>query len=420
MPIDKKNSRLAYNFFSLGFVQVINSSLQLLVIPYVIKTIGADGFGVIAVAQVVMFYLSTFTDYGFGQTATRSIAIYRNDPEKVSRIFFRVLFSKLILCFIAFLLLLVVALVIPVFRAHLLLYVMAFTYVAGQSLLMNWFFQGMEKMWFIVIVTLIGRLLFVALVFGFIKNKSDDFLFLFFMGIGNIIAGAASIVIACRVFKLIFKKPGRADIVQELKEGWHFTVTNLSMNTCQYANIFVLRFFTNDFVVGYYSIAERIYFTLKQALVIFSQSIYPRVCQLIEKGKSQLLLFLKKVYIPFLLCIIAGSILLILLSPRVLYFFSGKEAVHSVFILRMLCIVLVIVCLNIPSTLILLAMNRKKSYFRIYTLGGAVNILSNIILVYFFQTTGTIMAIFITEIFITAGVLYESSRPGISWKEKTQ
>lgn len=415
MPI-QKNNRLIYNFFSLGFVQVINSALQLLVIPYVIITIGASGYGVIAIAQVVMFYLSTFADYGFNQTATRSISINQGNGEMVSQIFFRVLFTKMILCVIAFLLLLVLVLIVPVFKDHFLLYLIAFVFVVGQALLMNWFFQGLEKMWFIVLTTLIGRILFVILVFLFIKNKEDDFLFLFFMGIGNMLAGVIGIVIAYRLYRFKFKSPGRAEIREELKEGWHFTVTNLSMNTCQYANIFILRFFTNDLIVGYFSIAERIFFTVKQILTVFAQSIYPRMCQLIDKGKKQLISFLRAVYIPFLICIIAGSFLLFILSPQILFFFSGKEAVHSVFILRMLCIVLVIVCLNIPSTLVMLAMNQKKEYFRIYTLGGLLNILSNIILAYFFQTTGTIIAIFITEIFITAGVIYESSRFDLSGK----
>ncbi len=417
MPIEK-NNRLIYNFFSLGFVQVINSSLQLLVIPYVIITIGAAGYGVIAIAQVVMFYLSTFTEYGFNQTATRTISVNRDDRERVSQIFFRVLFSKMILCVIAFVLLSVLLLVVPVFRTHLFLYLMAFVFVVGQALLMNWFFQGMEKMWFIVLTTLIGRILFVILVFLFIKNKEDDFLFLFFMGIGNILAGVIGMMIAYRLYRFKFKSPGRAEILEELKEGWHFTVTNLSMNTCQYANIFILRFFTNDLIVGYFSIAERIFFTVKQGLVIFSQSVYPRVCLLIQNGKDQVTGFFKRVYFPFLLCVLAGSILLYVFTPRVLFFFSGKEAVHSVFILRMLCIVLLVVCLNIPSTLTLLAMNQKKEYFRIYTLGGILNILSNIILASFFQTTGTIIAIFITEIFITVGVIYVSSRIGLPGKIK--
>ncbi len=417
MPIEK-NNRLIYNFFSLGVVQVINSSLQLLVIPYVIIRIGAAGYGVIAIAQVVMFYLSTFTEYGFNQTATRTISVNRDDGGIVSQIFFRVLFSKLILCVIAFVMLLLLVVTVPVFRTHLLLYLAAFVFVVGQALLMNWFFQGLEKMWFIVLTTLIGRILFVALVFLFIKNKGDDYLFLFFMGIGNILAGVIGILIAYRLYRFKFNNPGWAEILEELKGGWHFTVTNLSMNTCQYANIFVLRFFTNDLIVGYFSIAERIFFTVKQGLVIFSQSVYPRVCLLVRNGKDKVTGFFKRIYIPFLLCVLAGSILLFVFTPQVLFFFSGKEAVHSVFILRMLCIVLLVVCLNIPSTLTLLAMNRKKEYFRIYTLGGILNILSNIILAWFFQTNGTIIAIFITEIFITVGVIYESSRVHLPEKIK--
>ena len=409
MQAERKN-KLTLNFFSLGLVQVINSSLQLLVIPYVISIIGADGFGVVAVAQVVVIFLATFTDYGFYQTATRNVALYSNDSEKISKIFSTVFFTKAILCFFSFILLLILLLIVPVFRSHFLLYILAFAFVVGQSLLMNWFFQGLEKMWLIVLTTLAGRILFVALVFLFLKNKEDDFLYIFFMGVGNIIAGVTGILIAFRVYSLSFKKINKKDIKDELKEGWQYTITNLSMNTCQYANIFILRFFTNDLVVGYFSVAEKIFITLKQVLAVFSQSIYPRLCRLVEKGKMNLNIFLKKVYIPFLICIIAGSILLYLLSPRVLYFFSGKEAIHSVFILRMLCIVLVIVCLNLPSTLTMLALNQKKRYFRIYTLGGILNIISNIVLAYFFQTNGTILAIFITEIFITASVIYESRK----------
>lgn len=405
-----RNNKLTLNFISLGSVQAINASLQLLVIPFVFSRIGADGFGVVAVAQVVVIYLSTFTEFGFYQTATRKVALYSKDPDKVSKIFSTVFFSRLIICLLSFILLLILLLALPVFRSYSLLYIMAFAFVIGQSLIMNWFFQGLEKMWLIVLTTLAGRILFVVLVFLFIKNKEDDFLYLFFMGIGNIVAGLAGILIAFRVYKLRFKRIKLMEIKDEFREGWQYTLTNLSMNTCQYANIFILRFFTNDLVVGYFSVAEKIYSTLKQVLAVFSQSIYPRMCRIAEKGKVELNSFLKKVYMPFLICVIAGSILLYLITPQVLFFFSGDEAIHSVFILRMLCIVLVIVSLNIPSTLTLMAMNRRKEYFRIFIFGGLLNIISNILFAYYFHANGTLLAIFITEIFITVAVIYNSRK----------
>lgn len=399
--LSAKKNKLIYNFFSLGAVQAISSLIQLIVIPHVISKIGVDGFGVVAVAQVVMFYLTVFTDYGFNQAATRDIVLYKDDLKKVSEIFFRVYFSRLLLCIVAFIVLLALVLSIPFFRDHFFLYVTAFAFVVGQSLLTNWFFQGLERMHFIAVATLIGRILFAVLVFIFVRNKDDDFLFLFFLGIGNIVAGLISIATAFRICKLQFIKPSRADIRKELKDGWQITLSHLSNSTCHYANIFILRFFATDLAVGYYSIAERIFFTVKQVFVVFSQTVYPGVCQLVQQGKEKAISFLSKTYTTFLLAVIIGSLMLFIFSPQVLYFFMGGQYGNAVFYLRVLSIVSVVVCLNIPGTLILLAMDQKKTYFRIYGLATIFNVLVNIVLARFFEAAGTVMTIFITEIFIT-------------------
>jgi len=399
--LSAKKNKLIYNFFSLGAVQAISSLIQLIVIPHVISKIGVEGFGVVAVAQVVMFYLAVFTDYGFSQTATRDIALCKDDQKKVSEIFFRVYFSRLFLCSVAFIVLLALVLFIPFFRDHLFLYMMAFAFVLGQSLLTSWFFQGLERMHFIAVATLIGRVLFAVLVFLFIRNKDDDFLFLFFLGIGNIVAGLISIVTAFRICKLQFTKPSRADIRKELKDGWQIALSHLSNSTCHYANIFILRFFATDLVVGYYSIAERIFFTVKQVFVVFSQTVYPGVCQLVQQGKEKAIYFLSKTYTTFLLAVIVGSLVLFIFSPQVLYFFMGGQYSNAVFYLRVLSVVSVVVCLNIPGTLILLAMDQKKTYFRIYGLATILNVLVNIVLAGFFEAAGTVMTIFITEFFIT-------------------
>jgi len=175
MPGEGKN-KLVYNFFSLGIVQAITSLLQLIVIPYVISKVGVDGFGIIAVAQVVMFYLSAVTEYGFSQTATREISIQRDDRLLISKIFFRVIFSKLILCAVSFVLLLILFVFVPVFRLHSLIYLAGFMFVIGQSVLINWFFTGIEKMQLMAVTALIARVIFVALVFLFIKSKNDGVL----------------------------------------------------------------------------------------------------------------------------------------------------------------------------------------------------------------------------------------------------
>ena len=75
-------SKLFSNFVALGFVQGANFLLPLLVMPFVIKQIGIDGFGVVSVAHVVMIYLSTITDYGFNLTATRDVVLQKHEQYK--------------------------------------------------------------------------------------------------------------------------------------------------------------------------------------------------------------------------------------------------------------------------------------------------------------------------------------------------
>ena len=105
---ENNNRKLFSNFIVLSFIQGANLLLSLLVIPFVILKVGADGFGVIAVAQMVMTYLSTISDYGFNLTATRDIALYKDDPSQISKIFFTVLTSKIILTAVLFIMLMIV------------------------------------------------------------------------------------------------------------------------------------------------------------------------------------------------------------------------------------------------------------------------------------------------------------------------
>jgi len=409
MPHQQK-IKLIYNFSSLSFIQAAHLLLSVIVIPYVIRKVGAAGFGVVAIAQLVMFHLAVLTEYGFNQSATRSIALSRGDNLKISKIFFTVLASKIIICLACFVLLLLLVWVVPIFNAHLSLYLLAFVFVVGQTLLIGWFFQGIEKMHYIAVAALLGRLIFVVLVFAFIKAPADTELFLFFMGVGNIIAGLATIYLAVRLFKLKLIRPSRAEIIDEFKAGWRITATNFFITNSQYIGIFILRIFTNDALVGYYSVAEKVFFAMKLMLGIFTQVVYPRVCQLMESGLERVKHFFRQVYLPFFLLVLLGCTAGFIFSTQIMHLLIGHASPYSAFLLRMLCVAGVIVCLNIPAYLVLFAGDHKKNYFRVFTIATIIYLGANITLARFFDATGTVVSVIITEFFITAGLYWEMYR----------
>ncbi len=399
------SKRLFSNFSALAIVQGTNFLLPIIIIPYVIAKIGPDGFGVVSVAQVVMMFFATIADYGFNLTATREASVNRENSYILSKIFFTVLATKFFICILLFGLLLFGMLFIPLIKANAVLYLLAFVSVIGQSFLTNWLFQGIEKMRLVMYISLIARSIFIALVIVFIKDKDDSIYFIFFMGVGNLFAGLLSIIVAFKVLRLRRVIPRWRDIISELRKGWHIAMSNLSVSIYMYANILILRIFTNDAIVGYYSVAERVIFAARQILSVYFQSIYPQVCQLAIKSKDELSHYFLKYYRPFLLTVLAGCIFLFIASEPVVALFLKERNTVSADYLRILSIVPFIVCLNIPSYQVLIAHNEKKTLLTIFTLGTIVNIGLSLLLIPMMGALGTTYTVVITEFLITTSLI---------------
>lgn len=415
MESTSRRNRVFSNFLALGILQGTNFLLPIVVMPFVIKKIGADGYGIVAVAQVVMLIFCTVSDYGFNLTATRELALHRRDAAKNARLLFSVLAAKMVICVALFILLLFLVNRVPFFKAHFQLYLFGFTWVIGQALLVSWFFQGLEKMKYITIYTLLARSLFVVLVFAFIRERSDYRFFILFMGIGSVVAGILSIIKAIRLCKLPIVRPTWKEIQHELKEGWPVMLSNISINTFLSINVFILRLFTNDLVAGYYSVAEKIFLATRQLPVLFSQAIYPPLCQLMQKGKMSTQSFFRAVYVPFFLLMLLAGVLLFSFAPFIISLFLGADSGNAVLLLRLFCLGPVIVCLHIPAGQLLMAASQKKTYLRVLTAGTVLNIICNLLLVQVWGPAGTTITVLLTELFITVGfnlALYKNNLAG--------
>lgn len=408
-------STLWQNFTALGIVQVSNFILPLIVIPYVIKVIGAEGFGIISIAQVIMMFFSNVADYGFNLTATREISLNKDDNATVSRVFFNVVITRLLICCVLFLLLLIALAAVPQWQPYKRLYLLSFVTVPAQCLLMNWLFQGMERMKLVMYISLLARIIFVVLVFAFIHTPQDKDFFIFFTGIGNLFAGLLSIWVAFVVFRIRIWLPSVQIIVKELKEGWHIMISNLSVSIFMYTNVVILGVFATKEVVGYYSIAEKIVMAARQLLSVYFQVIYPQVMQLAQTGAKQVYFFFKKNYIPFLAAVgLGGLVLLIFPEPVISIFLRHNQESVAVY-LRIMCFVPMVVCLNIPAYQLLLAHNEKKSLLGVFLTGSLVNILLNLTLASHLGAIGTSCTVLFTEILITSALVIVVNR-----KEKTR
>ena len=89
-------------------LQITNYILPLLLIPYLVRILGTEKFGLVMLAQSLFLFVTVIVDFGFSLSGTREIALYRDNKTKMSQIFIAIMFIKSALIIVAFFLLFVV------------------------------------------------------------------------------------------------------------------------------------------------------------------------------------------------------------------------------------------------------------------------------------------------------------------------
>lgn len=111
-----KNRKLFSNAAYLYVLQGINYLLPLIAIPYLLRVLKTDTFGKLVFYGAFMAYFQIVLDYGFNLSATRDASLLKNDPHKLSFLFFSVLIIKIALLIICVVFLTILLFLSPGFR----------------------------------------------------------------------------------------------------------------------------------------------------------------------------------------------------------------------------------------------------------------------------------------------------------------
>jgi len=406
--------RLLENFMSLTILQVVNYVLPLITLPYLVRVLGPEKFGLVSFAQAFIGYFLILTNYGFNLSATREISINRENKEIVSEIFSSVITIQLLLAALSFIIMTLIVFSFSKFSKDWLLYFYTFGMVIGQVLFPVWFFQGMERMKYITILNITAKLIFTVAIFVFIHKTSDYIYVPVINSLGYLIGGVIGLWIVFRGFGVKFALPSFENIKYHLKEGWHIFISTVATSLYTISNTFILGLFTNNTIVGYYSAAEKIIKAIQGLLGPVSQTVYPYVSRLANQSEEVTIMFIKKI------TILIGSITFILslgifiFANLIVKILFGNQYIESVIILRILSFLPFIIALsNIFGIQTMLTFGYKKAFSRILILASIINVILSIILIPLYQANGTAFSVLISEIFVTTSMFIYLQRKGI-------
>lgn len=400
--IIRSNKVLFKNFTSLSILQISNYFFPIITLPYLVRVLGPEKYGLVNFAAAFAMYFAIITDYGFNLSATQDISVNRKNPERTSQIFSAVISIKMILFFISAILFTIIVFIFPIFKKDLLLFAITFVSVFGTALFPIWFYQGIEKMNYILVINVTVRTILTALIFLFIKQESDYILFAILNSISFVAIGVVGLLVSISSLKVKYFVPAKGILKQQLVDGWNLFLSTIWINLYTTSNVFVLGLFAPASVVGYFAAADKVRMAFQGILSPITQSVFPHVNKMLSESYERFIGFNKKILkIGF---IVGGMISLVVFvfSELLVKIILGNEYESSVIILRIIAwLPLIVILSNVLGIQTMIPLNKHKAFSMILFFAALINLIISFTIVPIYFEIGTSISLLVTEMFVT-------------------
>lgn len=255
-------------------IQIANYVLPLLLIPYLTRVLGVSLYGVIAFGLSLVQIACIITDYGFGLSATYQIAQNTENKEAQRKISCAVLICKSILILPVMMAMAAFITLDSKYTNYHLYFWLLLLPIAGQTFQPIWFFQGVERMFFITAYSVSARLLYLILIIILVSQPSDNY----YVAIANGVSSISSAIIGLGAMIWLGYAPmwcGWKQIISTFKDSTEFFWSRAAVATYTAGGAFFLGLTSTTHQIAYYSAAEQLYKGAQSLFQPISQALYP-------------------------------------------------------------------------------------------------------------------------------------------------
>lgn len=157
----------------LFFVQLFGYLVPILEIPVLARSLGAQEYGKVVLVQSIALLSSLVVEYGFSLSAARQVSLMKTDVSILSKIFGEVLSAKLMITFFISVVALFSYMLFYSGAFEVEVVCLGFVYFIAFGFSPFWFFQGLEKIAFVVFLEVALRISSLLCLFIFVRHSSD-------------------------------------------------------------------------------------------------------------------------------------------------------------------------------------------------------------------------------------------------------
>ncbi len=387
---------LIYN----SLLSVSQILFPLIIFPYTFKILQPDGIGLVSFADSLTQYLISFAAIGIPVYGVIETAKWRNDKERLSKLFSELLLIQFTLTLVMCLIFIALIFSVPKLAEHKLLYFISCGILLMNVFTVEWFFQGIERFRYITVRTVSVRFLFVILIFIFVKKKEDLLLYYGLTFLTAFLNGVINFSYARRAVALTLSG---LSIRRHLRPLVHIFFSNVAISVYILLDTVILGFLADDVAVGYYSTAVKICKIPLAFMTALSMALIPRISASFSSGDQEYVknLVQKSFSYIVLLAVPIGAGLLIV-APELVSVLANQQFLPAIPVIRTMApLTLIIGLSNLFGVQILTSMGKEKLTLYAVIMGMILSVVCNLILIPRFSYMGTAWTTLLTEGLVT-------------------
>lgn len=336
-----EKKRIAINLGLLLLLQFVSYLSPLLVLPRLTRVLTVQEFGLYSVSLAVIGIALVFTDFGFNLSGPNYVAMNLQSKKKIARFLGSVIVLKTILFLIvsSFLLaLFFLGIFDAAFSIELL--VLLVCIIAFQSIQLNWFFQGIERLKRVTTYSMFTKLLYIVFVFIFVNEKSTIGMVLLLYLISQVASSVLGIFSIYAEGYLILK-PDWPDIKYVFERSLFFFLSRILVSIYTTASTLLVGFYAGLSQAAFYSSAEKLYQGAQTLTAPISQVLYPYLSR--TGNRRALSVIFSIIMLPLLL----GSIIVWINAEFIVCTFYGDNFLEAAKVFKIFIIIFNITFISI-------------------------------------------------------------------------
>ena len=395
---------LVQNAAALYGVQIVRKVLPLIIVPYLARTLGAAGWGVVAFTLSMAELMVLLIEFGFNLSATREVARARDSGEECGAIMSGVLGAQVLLATVGVLCAIVASRFIPLLRDQPKLLASGLFYAVAQGFIPLWFFQGLERMRLAAAIEASGRIAGLVCIFLFVRSPQDAWLALLLQGAAPAFTTLAGLTMAYR--QSPWGMPSWWMVRDALRRGWTLFVFRSGEILYGAGSAFILGLFAAPAQVGYFASAEKISRAIFGLLNPIRDALYPRLAHVAHRSPEEAAPLAR----AGMALMISGGLVLggsvFLLAPFLINLLVGADFGPAVIVLRILSLLPPLLAITHSVGLQwLLPLGRDAAVNRVVLTTGAFNLVLAVLLAPHFAHEGMAWAVVCSEALACASLV---------------